>query len=132
MAIKTPLYRMRSRGQRINKQEQVAPVTALQNIPTAPKYFTKELRELWKEACANLLTMNALTQESFPTIETFCTSMLTMRQIVIDKNAPNSRKVAAIEAARRCAAELGFSPSAHRRVKPLSTPIKSGISDMLN
>lgn len=132
MAIKTPLYRMRSQGQRIGKKELVAPVTSLQKLPPAPKYFNKELRELWKEACTNLLAMNALTQESFPTIETFCTSMLAMRNIVVDENASNSRKVAAIEAARRCATELGFSPSAHRRVRPLSAPSTSSLADMLN
>ena len=107
------------------------PVTLLSEIPEPPSYFSKDADKLWRETCKGLIDMRMLTSQSYVVVECYVNSVTKMRDMMTGRlSLPPSTQIAAIEAARKAAADLGLSPSAHARVRPLENTIKTDAEDV--
>ncbi|HZS71715.1 MAG TPA: hypothetical protein VFA13_07755 [Candidatus Acidoferrum sp.] len=119
MPIKpTPLETKGRKGVQI-RNDSPAPLLLLEKVPPAPAGFKKrrEKLDLWKKTCEDMIAMRLLTTNSLVAVEIYVRSVFFMREVMDDKAAKYPQRVAALNAVRVAAAELGLTPSSHAKVK---------------
>lgn len=125
---KTVEQTLETAGRNVNKTP--APVDLYDHVPEYPAAFTAQQKEDWNHICESLITMRSLTKQTLLSVELAVYAMTLARDVMKDKKARPTARLAVLNAARIAQESLGLTPTSHAKVKPAKigpgSTVKSG------